>query len=54
MGNLPGIVESLLADLLAQTQQRRAADAQLGKDTAAKWNRFNEQAGSFADQHSTL
>ena len=52
--NLSGIVESLLADFLAQEKQRRAADVQVLQATVALWNRFAEQGGSFADEHSTL
>lgn len=52
--NLSGVVESLLADFLAQERQRRAADAQVIQATVAVWNRFAAKAGSFADEHSTL
>jgi antitoxin CcdA len=52
--NLSGVVESLLADYLAQEAQRRAADAALAKATIATWNRFTERHGSFADEYSTL
>ena len=52
--NLSGVVESLLAGYLAQEKQRRAADAEIAKATVATWNRFAEQHGSFADEHSTL
>ncbi len=52
--NLSGVVESLLADYLAQEAQRRVADAALAKATVATWNRFAERHGSFADEYSTL
>jgi antitoxin CcdA len=52
--NLSAVVETLLADYLAQEQQRRAAEADVVRETVATWNRFAEQQGSFADEHSTL
>ena len=52
--NLSGVVESLLADFLDQQAKRRASEAQAVKQTLATWNRFAEQHGSFADDHSTL
>jgi antitoxin CcdA len=52
--NLSGVVESLLADFLAQEKQRRAADAQTVQATITLWSRFADKVGSFADEHSTL
>jgi antitoxin CcdA len=52
--NLSAVVETLLADYLAQEQQRRAAEADVVRETVATWNRFAEEQGSFADEHSTL
>lgn len=52
--NLSAVVESLLSDYVAQEKQRRAAEADMVRETVATWNRFAEEAGSFADQHSTL
>jgi antitoxin CcdA len=52
--NLSGVVESLLADFLAQERRRRAAKAEELRATIATWNRFAEKVGSFADEHSTL
>lgn len=53
-GNLSGVVEQLLSDyVLKQNDARRVK--QSDADAAAQgWNAFNEQSGSFADEHSTL
>jgi antitoxin CcdA len=52
--NLSGVVEQLLADYVLK--QNNARKEKLGNaDAAAQgWNAFNEQSGSFADEHSTL
>lgn len=52
--NLSGVIESLLADFLDQQAKRRASEARAVKQTLATWNRFAEEHGSFADDHSTL
>jgi antitoxin CcdA len=52
--NLSGVVESLLADFLDEEKQRRAARTRELQATIALWNRFAEEVGSFADEHSTL
>ena len=52
--NLSGVVESLLADYVVKEQQERAAQADVVRETVATWNRFAEEVGSFADEHSTL
>ena len=52
--NLSSVVESLLADFLADQARRRSREAESVKRTIATWNRFAEQHGSFADEHSTL
>ena len=52
--NLSSVVESLLADFLAEQAQRRSREAESVKATIATWNRFAEQHGSYADEHSTL
>mgnify|MGYP003385030053 CR=1 FL=1 len=52
--NLSGVVEQLLADYVLKhndTRQIKQSNADL---TAQGWNAFNEQSGSFADEHSTL
>jgi antitoxin CcdA len=52
--NLSGVVESLLADYVLREQQKRAAAADVVRETVATWNRFADNVGSFADEHSTL
>jgi antitoxin CcdA len=52
--NLSAVVESLLADYIAQEKQRRSAQEEMVRETVATWNRFAEEVGSFADEHSTL
>ena len=53
-GNLSGVIETLLAAYVAAEKRRRAADAELVRATVSTWNRFAEEHGSFADEHSTL
>lgn len=52
--NLSGVVESLLAEYLVWERQSRAAQAKVVESSVALWNRFAEDHGSFADDHSTL
>ncbi len=52
--NLSGVVESLLTEYLAKKRQERAAQEQIVAATVALWNRFDDEHGSFADDHSTL
>ena len=52
--NLSGVVESLLAEYLAKERHRQAARAKVVESTVALWNKFSEDHGSFADDHSTL
>jgi antitoxin CcdA len=52
--NLSAVVESLLAEYVAEEQRRRAAEADVVRETVATWNRFADEQGSFADEHSTL
>lgn len=52
--NLSAVVESLLADFLAQEQQRRAQQARDCAAAAVMWNEFGEKNGWFADEYSTL
>ena len=52
--NLSGLVESLLADFIGRERERRDAEAKLAEAAAQMWNRFDEEFGSFADEHSTL
>ena len=53
-GNLSSVVESLLVEYLSKERQRRAAEMEIVKSTVELWNRFEEESGSFADEHSTL
>ncbi len=52
--NLSAVVESLLADYVAQHQDQRLAKMRQAESTARAWNIFNGQSGSFADEYSTL
>ena len=52
--NLSSVVESLLADFVAQEQAQRAAQAAALNTTIATWNQFNGESGSFSDEHSSL
>jgi post-segregation antitoxin (ccd killing protein) len=52
--NLSAVVESLLADYVAQHQAQRLAKMRQAEITISAWNAFNEQSGSFADEYSTL
>jgi antitoxin CcdA len=52
--NLSGVVESLLADYVAREQSERLAKSKAVEATVANWNKFAEDHGSFADEHSTL
>ena len=46
--------ERLGAEYVAEEQRRRAAEADVVRETVATWNRFADEQGSFADEHSTL
>ena len=52
--DLSAVVEALLAGYVADEQRRRAAEAGVMSQTVAAWNRFGEEQGSFADEHSTV
>ena len=52
--NLSSVVESLLAEYLTKERQRRAAQSKVVEATIALWNQFDDENGSFADDHSTL
>lgn len=53
-GNLSGVVESLLAEFVAQQHRERLAKSKAIEETVAVWNAFNARAGSIADEYSTL
>jgi antitoxin CcdA len=52
--NLSGVVESLLADFVAQEQKHRLAKTKTLETTISVWNDFNAKTGSFADEYSPL
>ncbi len=52
--NLSGLIESLLADFIGRERQRIASEVSLAQAAMQMWNRFDEEFGSFADEHSTL
>ena len=52
--NLSAVVEALLAEYVTEEKQRRAAEADMVRETVAIWNRFADEGASFADEHSTL
>ena len=52
--NLFGVVEQLLADYVQKQNQTRQEKLHNADLVAQAWNHFNEQCGSFADEHSTL
>ena len=52
--NLSGVVEQLLTDFVMKQNSARQEKARLAEVAGQAWNAFNERAGSFADEHSTL
>lgn len=52
--NLSGVVESLLADYVEHERRQQLAKAKAADATAAMWNKFTVERGSFADEYSTL
>lgn len=52
--NLSEVVECLLAEFLAEKQAEQDARSDALRATVAAWNKFGEEHGSFADEHSTL
>lgn len=52
--NLSAVIEALLAEYVAEEHRRRAAETDAVRETVAAWNRFGDEQGSFADEHSTL
>ena len=53
-GILSSVVEQLLADYVVKQNNARQEKLQNADVAARGWNTFNEQYGSFADEHSTL
>ena len=52
--NLSGVVEQLLTDYVQKQNQTRQEKLYNADVAAQAWNHFNEQYGSFANEHSTL
>jgi len=52
--NLSGVVEQLLADYVLKQNNARQEKLHRAAVAAQAWNAFNENSGSFADEHSTL
>lgn len=52
--NLSGVVEQLLTDYVMKQNSARQEKKHNADAAAQAWNTFNEQYGSFADEHSTL
>jgi antitoxin CcdA len=52
--NLSGVVEQLLADYVLKQNNARQEKQHNAAAAAQAWNTFNEQSGSFSDEHSTL
>lgn len=52
--NLSAVVETLLADYVAQKQLECLGKQKQADLLAGLWNDFNEQSGSFADEYTTL
>ena len=52
--NLSGVVEQLLTEFVMKQNSVRQEKARTAEAAAQAWNAFNERAGSFADDHSTL
>lgn len=53
-GQPVGVAEQLLADYVMKQSGARQEKARRAEVAAQAWNSFNERAGSFADEHSTL
>lgn len=52
--NLSAVVEDLLRQYVDDRSEALRARAREADRLASIWNAFNEQNGSFADEHSTL
>ena len=52
--NLSNIVEQLLTDYVQKQNKTKQEKIHNATVLAQAWNNFNEQCGSFADEHSTL
>jgi len=52
--NLSAVVEDLLRQYVNERKEALRVRAREADRIASMWNTFNEQKGSFADEHSTL
>jgi antitoxin CcdA len=52
--NRSGMFEQLLADYVQKQNNARQEKLHNANEATQAWNAFNEQSGSFADEHSTL
>lgn len=52
--NLSATMETLLSDFVASQQQAQRSRQQLADTCSADWNAVHAEAGSFADEHTTL
>lgn len=52
--NLSGVVEQLLAEYVVKQNNARQEKIHRAEIATQVWNDFNDHAGSFADEHSTL
>jgi len=52
--NLSALVEDLLRQYVSEQNEALRVRAREADRIASMWNAFNEQNGSFADEHSTL
>ncbi len=52
--HLSAVVESLLSDFVEQEKKQRLAKAKTLAGTIAVWNDFNDRAGGFSDEYSSL
>lgn len=52
--NLSGVVESLLTGYVAKARDERLAKSKVVESAVKMWNEFNSEAGSIADEYSSL
>jgi len=52
--NLSGVVESLLIEFVSRANRERLQKAKVVEAAMESWNEFNSDAGSIADEYSSL
>ncbi len=52
--NLSSVVESLLAEFVAQETRDRLSRGKAIQEMTTAWNKFNSDTGSIADEYSSL